>query len=73
MICSRCGSILVSDVTDLPFKLSQRSIVVLRDLPVLQCRACSHFEIEDAVMERVEVLLSRRNKAIELEVIRFAA
>ena len=73
MKCTRCGSVLGPEVTDLPFKLSQRSIVVVRDLPVLQCRACAHFEIEDAVMARVDDLLKGRNEAIELEVIRFAA
>ena len=27
-------------VTDLPFKLSNRAIVIVRDLPVLMCAYC---------------------------------
>jgi YgiT-type zinc finger domain-containing protein len=50
MNCCKCGSVLELLATDLPFKLSKRSIVIVRDLPVLQCIACSHYEIEDAVM-----------------------
>jgi hypothetical protein len=29
------------------------------DLPVLQCRNCSEYLIEDAVMEKIDALLSR--------------
>jgi len=73
MNCCRCGSTLEPTVTDLPFKLSRRSIVVVRDLPVLQCRACSNFEIEDAVMARVDALMKNRNEATELAIVRYAA
>ncbi|MFL6202270.1 MAG: YgiT-type zinc finger protein, partial [Thermoanaerobaculia bacterium] len=37
MRCHVCGSELVSMVTDLPFKLNETTIVILKNLPVLQC------------------------------------
>jgi YgiT-type zinc finger domain-containing protein len=59
--------------TDLPFKLSEDRIVILKQLPVLQCEACCEYLIEDAVMARIDTLLSRGDSTAELEVIRYAA
>lgn len=73
MKCGSCGGALESVVTDLPFKLSQSSIVVVKNVPVLQCKACPEYLLEDAVYEQVETLLDRVDRAAELEVIRFAA
>lgn len=73
MRCHVCGSELVSMVTDLPFKLNETTIVILKDLPVLQCRGCSEYLLEDAVMERVDEILRQANAQAELEIIRFAA
>lgn len=73
MRCHVCGSELVSMVTDLPFKLNETTIVIVKDLPVLQCSGCSEYLLEDAVMERVDEILGRANAQAELEIIRFAA
>ena len=73
MKCRVCGSALHSTRTDLPFKVNEKSIVILKELPVLQCRSCAEYLIEDPVMARVEDLLSKVNGAAELEIIRFAA
>ncbi len=73
MKCRVCGSILQTVRTDLPFKVHDRSIVILKDLPVLQCQNCAEYLIEDAVMGRIEELLSTVDKAAELKIIRFAA
>jgi YgiT-type zinc finger domain-containing protein len=40
MKCHVCGSRLRPLVTDLPFKVSETTIVVLKGLPVLQCENC---------------------------------
>jgi hypothetical protein len=40
MRCSVCGSKLKSLITDLPFNLSDTSIVILKGLPVLQFDKC---------------------------------
>jgi hypothetical protein len=62
-----------SQITDLPFKLNETSIVILKDLPVLQRDGCNEYLLEDRVMERVEEILRQANSQAELEIIRFAA
>jgi YgiT-type zinc finger domain-containing protein len=73
MKCRICGSMLHATTTDLPFKLSDRTIVILKQLPVMQCEACSEYLIADAVLRKVDELLSQVNTSVELEIIAFAA
>jgi len=73
MKCHMCGSKLKSLITDLPFKISETTIVILKALPVLQCENCSEYVLEDTVMERVEQMVERVDVAAELEIIRYAA
>ena len=73
MKCTVCGGKLEPVATDLPFKLSQNSIVVVKNLPVLQCSNCTEFLIEDPVYARVEKLMDSVNEAVELEIIQYAA
>jgi YgiT-type zinc finger domain-containing protein len=73
MRCHTCGGALEALTTDLPFKLNQRAIVVIRDLPVLQCVACHDYLLEDPVMTRVDEILDGITQGAELEVVRFAA
>lgn len=60
-------------VTDIPFKLSARTIAILKDLPVLQCDQCAEYVIEDPIMERVDALLEKVDQAAVLEIVQFAA
>jgi YgiT-type zinc finger domain-containing protein len=60
-------------ITDLPFKVSETTIVILKDLPLLQCNNCTEYFLDDAVMCRVEEILKRVDTAAELEIIRYAA
>jgi YgiT-type zinc finger domain-containing protein len=73
MKCRVCGSLLRATTTDLPFKVSDRTIVILNDLPVAQCEGCSEYLIADAVFAKVEELLSKVNTSVEVEIIPFAA
>lgn len=73
MRCHVCGSTMSEIVTSLPFKLSERTIVILKDLPVLQCDGCSEYLLDDPVMKRVEEILDKADAAAELEIIRYAA
>jgi len=73
MKCRVCGARMQSITTDLPFKLSEERIVILKQLPVLQCGACREYLIEDVVMARIDSLLGRADSTAELEVIRYAA
>lgn len=73
MKCGVCGSTVHATTTDLPFKVSEQKIVILKDVPVSQCDACREYRIADTVSARVEKLLSAVNPSAELKVIRFAA
>ena len=73
MKCRVCGADLRSVVTDLPFKVSENSIVILKELPVWQCGNCQEYLIEDESMERVEVILDKVDKSAELEIVHYAA
>lgn len=73
MQCHVCGSKLEPLITDLPFKVTERAIVILKGLPVLQCDNCTEYLLEDPVMHRVEEILERVDPEAELEIIRYAA
>ena len=73
MKCTVCGAQLRSAISDLPFKTSEQTIVILKNLPVLQCETCTHYLIEDAVLGRVDQILAAVDGAAELEIIRYAA
>ena len=71
--CRICGGLLESRVTDLPFKIGDSRIVILRSLPVFQCRQCGDTELEQVTMARVDQILGAVDGSAELEVIRYAA
>jgi len=73
MRCTVCGAELKPTTTDLPFKVSDSTIVILKSLPVVQCVKCPEYLIEDAVLRRVDELLARVDGGTELEIIRYAA
>ncbi len=73
MRCRACGGFLESRVTDLPFKLADTTIVILKALPVLECPQCGDTELDQGTMSRVDQLLRAVNRSAELEVIQFAA
>ena len=73
MKCHVCGGKLGHTVSSLPFRVGKRSILVIKNLPVWECGNCSEFLLEDEVMERIELLISRVDEAAELEVVSYAA
>ncbi len=73
LTCYTCGGLMEHLVTDLPFKVSESFIVILKRLPVLQCNNCSEYVLEDAVMAQVEEILGKVDRSAELEIIPFAA
>lgn len=73
MKCRVCGGRLQQATTDLPFKTSERTIVIVKGLPVLQCDRCGEFSMGDATFQRVEAILAAVNSNAELEIVRFAA
>lgn len=73
MKCRVCAGQLQSLRTDLPFKVSDRTIVIVKGLPVLQCERCSEYSIADSTFATVEEMLARTDRAVELEIVPFAA
>ncbi|MFZ2225342.1 MAG: YgiT-type zinc finger protein, partial [Candidatus Deferrimicrobium sp.] len=73
MKCHVCGGEMRPIVTDLPFKVSTKTIVILKELPVLQCERCSEYVLEDRILERVDVMLGKVDDDAELKVLKFAA
>jgi YgiT-type zinc finger domain-containing protein len=72
MICHNCGAKLEKSNTNLPFKVNQDCIVIIKDLPVLQCRNCNEYLLEDAVMGKIDSILNKIDKTAELEVLSYA-
>ena len=72
MICHNCGGKLEKIITDLPFKVRHNCIVIIKELPVLQCQNCNEYLIEDSAMEKVDRLLKEIDKTAELEVLSYS-
>lgn len=73
MKCRLCGGRMENIRTDLPFKLEDHRIIVVKDIPVKQCVSCGEYELSDTVMEHLEMLFESMDESSELEVRRFAA
>jgi len=73
MKCHVCSSEMKAMLTDLPFKIGEKTIVIIKALPVFQCGNCSEYLIEDSVMERVDEMLLKIDLNAELEIISYAA
>ena len=73
MRCHVCGARMQATVADLPFKISDKAIVILKELPVYQCAGCSEYLLEDSVLQRVDEILAKVDTSAELEIIRYAA
>jgi YgiT-type zinc finger domain-containing protein len=73
MRCHVCGATMEAVVTTLPFKVRDRTIIIIKGVPVWQCGSCSEYMLEDVVMAQVDSILAHVNAAAELEVIEFAA
>lgn len=71
--CHLCGSRMESLRTDMPFKLENQRIIVVKGIPVEQCSSCGEYIIHDPIMERLDALFASMDEAAELEIRRFAA
>ncbi len=63
MNCHVCGSGMEDQITDLPFKVRDSSIVIIKDLPVTQCSNCTEYLVSDHIMAGVERILSAVDKS----------
>jgi YgiT-type zinc finger domain-containing protein len=73
MKCRICGGAMEECITDMPFKIGDTSIVIVRSLPVLQCPQCGETEVRNAAMQKVDLILASADRSADLEVVRFAA
>lgn len=73
MKCHVCGAKMEQVITDLPFKVTQSSIVVMKNLPVYQCEGCTEFLLDDRVTAELDSILEKVRGEAELEVIKYAA
>lgn len=60
-------------VSDFPFEVSARTIVIIGEAPAHQCDACAEYLFDDEVMRRIDESLANVADAAELEIIRYAA
>ena len=73
MECTLCGENMEMVVTDLPFKLTQKSIVIIKEVPVFQCKSCVEYLFEDHVMDKIDKILGNIDNNTELQIRRFVA
>ncbi len=73
MRCHCCGGTMREARSDMPFKLAPTRIVIIKDLPVLQCGECGEHAFTDAVMAKIEEALAKVDASAELEIVKFAA
>ena len=59
MRCTVCAGQPRTATTDLPFKVSDTTIVILKRLPVVQCARCPDYLIDDEVLRKVDEILAR--------------
>lgn len=73
MRCHVCGSEMQKTSSDLPFKLGARRILIIKNLPVVQCTSCNEYLIEDRIMQAVDTMIDDIDQAAELEVRQYVA
>lgn len=73
MKCGICGAKMALVTTDLPFKIEDHEIIVVRDVPVHQCSSCPEYLLSDQVMVNIEQIIAAHARGVELEVVRYAA
>lgn len=72
MVCHNCGEKFELKKTDLPFKLADNKIIIIKKLPVLQCSNCNEYLIDDKTMQKVDRIFYKIDKTAELEILNYA-
>lgn len=73
MKCHVCGGQMQEMHSDMPFKLDRTRIVIIKELPVLQCGECGEHAFTDTVMAKIDSALEKVDSEAELEIVRYAA
>ncbi len=59
MLCPLCKGTMAKGVVNLPYRLSEKKLVVLVDVPALVCEQCGDEYVEIDVVRRTEKLLEQ--------------
>lgn len=73
MRCYVCGGEIQNTITDLPFKLADHRILVVKSSPVEQCSSCGEYLLSDHVMQDLEDIIESTDRAAELDIRQDAA
>lgn len=73
MKCRVCSGKMKTSATDLPFKTDRKTIVILKELSVIQCENCSEYLLDEQTMAKVESMLNKVDKATELKIVKYTA
>jgi len=72
MKCHVCGTSMTRGLSDLPFRVNQSVIIILRDLPLMECTECDAYAFEEKVMERVHEIVERLDSPSHLDAVLYA-
>lgn len=73
MRCTTCGSDLAATMTDLPFRVTETAIIIVKGLPVMACELCPGYLIEDEPLSHLDQIMAGVGSSTELAVINFSA
>ena len=59
-------------IADLPLKINEGAIVIMKGVPLFQCNSCSEYVMDCNVMKHVDEILEKVDAETELEVIEYA-
>lgn len=73
MKCHACGNQMRAVVSDFPFRVNRSVMIILRDLPLLECSECGAYALEETVMERVHEIVEKLRSPSHLDAVLYAA
>jgi hypothetical protein len=59
-------------VSELPFRVNRSVMIILRDLPLLECTECGAHAFEEKVMETVHEIVDRLHSPSHLDAVLYA-
>lgn len=72
MKCHVCETPMTRVVSDLPFRVDRSVMIILKDLPLLECSECGAYALEETVMERVHEIVQKLRSPSHLDAVLFA-
>ena len=73
MKCHVCGTSMTRVVGALPFRVNRSVMIILKDLPLLECTECGAHAFEEKVMERVHEIVERLDSPSHLDAVLYPA